>query len=87
MALPPMRLPIAVTFGATIMAWRAEGVAPPYSKVQTEMSIWLALGLVLLAAGVFWELIGWYHWMDQRFLPEQRLSKQHPDFCLPRIRL
>ena len=71
MALPAMRLPIAVTLSATLMAWRASEIAPDYSGVQTEMSIWAALGASLLAVELLWELVRWYQRMDRRFLSER----------------
>lgn len=71
MTLPSMRLPIAVTLGATLMAWRAFEIAPEYSAVQIEMMDWMFWGSVLLVLGLFWELLRWYQRMDRRFLPER----------------
>jgi hypothetical protein len=71
MILPSMRLLIAFTLGATLMAWRAYETAPEYSPVQVEMMMWVAIGSLLLAIGFFWELFRWYQRMDRRFLPER----------------
>jgi hypothetical protein len=70
MTLPLMRLPIAATLGATLMAWRASMIAPEYSAVQTEMMDWMFWGAMLLAVGFFWGLLRWYQRMDRRYLPE-----------------
>lgn len=70
MTLPSLRLPIAVTLGATLMAWRAFDIAPEYSDVQIEMMGWHQLGLLLLAVGFFWGLVRWYQRMDRRYLPK-----------------
>jgi hypothetical protein len=66
-----MRLLIAFTFGATLMALRAYETAPEYSLVQVEMMMWVAIGSLLLAIGFFWELFRWHQRMDRRFLPER----------------
>jgi hypothetical protein len=68
MMLVSMRLPIAVTLGATLMAWRTYEVAPEYSAVQTEMMGWIMLGSLLLAVGFFWEMLRWYQRMDRRYI-------------------
>jgi hypothetical protein len=70
MTLISMRLPIAFTLGATLMAWRAYAIAPEYSVVWTEMLNWLLWGPLLLAVGGFWELLRWYQRMDRRYLTE-----------------
>lgn len=71
MMLPSLRLPIALTLGATLMAWRAHDIAPQYSAVQVEMTAWLMVGSLLLVVGFLWELVRWYQRMDRRFLPER----------------
>ena len=71
MTLPSMKLPIAFTLGATLIAWRAYETAPEYSGVQVEMMAWAAIGSLVLAVGFFWELFRWYQRMDRRFLPER----------------
>ena len=70
MTLVSMQLPIAITLGATLMAWRASDVAPPYSAVQNEMSGWLPYGSLMLVVGLFWELLRWYQRMDRKYLGE-----------------
>lgn len=71
MPLPSMRLPIALTLGATLMAWRAYTIAPEYSAIWVKMAGWLMLGPLLLAAGFLWERVRWYQRMDRRYLPER----------------
>jgi hypothetical protein len=71
MTLPSMRVPIATTLSATLMAWRAYETAPEYSRVQTERMGWTMLGSLLLAVGFLWELVRWYQRMDRRYLPER----------------
>lgn len=71
MTLPSMRVPIAVTLGATLLAWRSYEIAPEYSAVQTEMMGWMFWGASLLAVGFLWELMRWYQRMDRRYLPER----------------
>jgi hypothetical protein len=69
--MPSLKLPIAFTFGATLMAWRAYETAPEYSGVQIEMMEWVAIGSLLVAVCFFWELFSWYLRMDRRFLPKR----------------
>ena len=71
MNLSSMKLPIAFILGASLIAWRAYETAPEYSGVQVEMSLWVAVGSLLLAVGFFWELVRWYQRMDRRFLPSR----------------
>jgi hypothetical protein len=71
MTLPSASLPIALTLGATLMAWRGYEIAPEYSAVQVEMAGWVMLGSALLTVGFFWELTRWYQRMDRRFLPKR----------------
>jgi hypothetical protein len=71
MTLPSMRLPLALTLGATLMAWRAYEIAPEYSVVQIDMMGWLMLGPCLIAAGCLWEMVRWYQGMDRRYLPQR----------------
>ena len=71
MNLLSMKLPIAFILGATLIAWRAYETTPEYSGVQVEMSLWVAVGSLLLAVGFFWELVRWYQRMDRRFLPSR----------------
>lgn len=71
MTLPSMRLPIAAVLAATLMAWRAYEIAPEYSAVWAEMAGWVMLGALLLAVGLFWELLRWYLRMDRRHAVER----------------
>ncbi len=71
MTIPSLRLPIALTLGATLMAWRGYEIAPIYSAIQIEMVQWVLVGSGLLVVGLFWELARWYQQMDRRYLPKR----------------
>jgi len=62
-----MRFPIAVTLGATLMAWRAYEISPPYSRVWAEMIGWTTWGPAALVVGFLWELVRWYQRIDRRY--------------------
>jgi hypothetical protein len=65
MQLISLRVPIAGCLGATLMAWRAYEVAPPYTAVQIEMMNCIAVGALLLTLGGVWEFARWYQRMDR----------------------
>lgn len=70
--LDSMRVAIAATLGATLMAWRGYEAAPVYSDVQVEMAGWVTAGGALLVAEFFWELLRWYQRVDRRHLPKRQ---------------
>lgn len=47
------------------MAWRSYEIAPPYSAVQIEMSMWITCGVAALALASAWEFVRWYQRMDR----------------------
>lgn len=51
MTLPSMRLPTALTLGATLMPWRGYNVAPEDSTVRAQMMGWLMLCPLAPVAG------------------------------------
>jgi hypothetical protein len=67
MTLISLRMPTAAIVGATLMAWRADAIAPEYSAVQVEMDLWVMIGVLLTALGLFWEALRAYQRMDRRY--------------------
>ena len=67
MANDPMRMLLAADLPVTLLAWPGFEIAPDYSAIQVEMMSVLLVGSLVLVVCFFWELVGWYQRMDQRY--------------------